>query len=374
MRIVVSGGGSGGHIFPALAVAEGVRRLRPEAELLFIGGTSGMECQIVPERGVPFQAVTARKLRKLVSPSTLLVLFALFKGYREARQYLRAFRAQAVVGTGGYVAAGAVLAGAKLGLPTVIVSPDVVPGRTNRMLARSARRICIAFEETRAQFPGEKCVLTGLPLRAGVVAPTEVTPSIARCEFESLAAEPFTVLIIGGSQGAQAINRLVLDSLPQWLDAGMQVLHQTGTRNLDAVRAEARSRGILGREGYVQGYLPVGFLDERQVPLALRSADLIVCRGGISTLSEAMVNGLPAIVIPLPTAYADHQTVNARALEKAQAAYLRPEGELTAAKLTADIQELRTDTTKRAAMQQAMRTISHPRAADLVAQEVFQSI
>lgn len=370
MRIVVSGGGSGGHIFPALAVAEGVRRQRQEAELLFIGGTSGMECQIVPERGVPFQAVTARKLRKLVSPSTLLVLFALFKGYREARQYLRAFRAQAVVGTGGYVAAGAVLAGAKLGLPTLIVSPDVVPGRTNRMLARSARRICIAFEETRAQFPAEKCVLTGLPLRAGVVAQKEITPALARCEFESLAAAPFTVLIIGGSQGAQAINRLVLDALPQWLDAGMQVLHQTGTRNLDAVRTEAQSRGILGREGY----LPVGFLDERQVPLAMRSADIIVCRGGISTLSEAMVNGLPAIVIPLPTAYADHQTINARALEKAQAAYLRTEGELTVAKLTADIQELRTDPTKRATMQQAMRAISHPLAADLVAQEVFKLI
>ena len=370
MRIVVSGGGSGGHIFPALAVAEGVTRQKPDAELLFIGGSSGMECQIVPATGVPFQAVTARKLRKLVSPSTLLVLLALWKGYREARSYLKAFQAQAVVGTGGYVAAGAVLAGAKLGLPTLIVSPDVVPGRTNRLLARSAHRICVAFNETRACFPAEKCVLTGLPLRSGVVAPREVSQSEARCTFENLSAEPFTVAIIGGSQGAQAINRLVLEALPQWLDSGIQVLHQTGTRNIEAVRAQAQSAGLLTRRGYA----PYGFWDERQVPLALRSADIILCRGGISTLSEAMVNGLPAIVIPLPTAYADHQTVNARALERVGAAYLRPEAGLTVSALTADIQQLRQDTLRHSAMKTAMLSLGRPQAADLVAQEVLKLV
>src|SRR5579871_1449748 len=145
MRVAVTGGGSGGHIFPAIAVCEALQRLDPEGERLYLGGSTGMETEIVPQAGIPFQAVTARKLRKLLSPSTVGVALSLFQGYREAKRFLRAFRAEAVVGTGGYVAAAAVLAGARLGLPALILAPDLVPGRTNRLLARSARRVCVVF-------------------------------------------------------------------------------------------------------------------------------------------------------------------------------------------------------------------------------------
>ena len=367
MRVVVSGGGSGGHIFPALAVAESIQKLRPNAHILFIGGASGMECQIVPAQGVAFQAVTARKLRKVLSPSTVGVAFSLYKGYREARQALREFGAEAVVGTGGYVAAGAVLAGARLGLPTVIVSPDVIPGRTNRLLARHARRICIAFEQTRASFAVEKTVLTGLPLRAGVIAPLEVTKEQARCSFVNLAPDRFTVVVIGGSQGARAVNRLVVEAAPALLDAGIQILHQTGAKNVDMVRDMARTNGVLERTGYA----PVAFLDAAQVPLALRGADVTVCRGGISTLSEAMVNGLPALIVPLPSAYADHQTINAQVVAAAGAALLRPESALTAPDLIRDLLALRDDATRRDTMRQAMLALARPHAADAVAQEVF---
>ncbi len=370
MRVVVSGGGSGGHIFPALAVAQSVQRLRPDAEVLYIGGASGMECQVVPQRGVRFQAVTAKKLRKVMSPSTLSVMVSLWKGYREAQGHLRAFGAEAVVGTGGYVAAGAVLAGAKLGLPTVIVAPDVVPGRTNKMLARYAKRICIAFEPTRASFPAEKTVLTGLPLREGVVAPPDVTQEQARQSFENLNPDVFTIVVIGGSQGARAVNTLVIEATPKLLKAGIQILHQTGARNFEQVREAAQAKQIWGR----QGYMATAFLDEAQVPLALRAADVLVCRGGISTLSEAMVNGLPSLVIPLPTAYADHQTFNARVLESAGAGLLRAENELTASNLTADLLSLRNDPARRANMRSAMLQLARPQAADLVAQEVFQLI
>lgn len=368
MRVVVSGGGSGGHIFPALAVAESVQKLHPDAEVLYIGGASGMECQIVPAQGVRFQAVTARKLRKVMSPSTVGVLLSLWKGYREARQALRAFGAEAVVGTGGYVAAGAVLAGAKLGLPTLIVSPDVIPGRTNRFLARYTRRICIAFEQTRTNFAVEKTVLTGLPLRASVIAPSNVTPAQARCSFSNLAPDRFTVVVIGGSQGARAINRLVVEAAPALLDAGLQILHQTGAKNLDMVRDMARANGVWEREGYA----PIAFMDASQVPLALRGADVTVCRGGINTLSEAMVNGLPALIVPLPSAYADHQTVNAQVVASAGAALLRPENALTADSLVRDLLLLRDDTAQREAMRQAMFGLSRPNAADAVAQEIFK--
>ncbi|HLV80208.1 MAG TPA: UDP-N-acetylglucosamine--N-acetylmuramyl-(pentapeptide) pyrophosphoryl-undecaprenol N-acetylglucosamine transferase, partial [Chthonomonadaceae bacterium] len=301
------------------------------------------------------------------SPATLLVALSLAKGYFEARACLRAFRADVVVGTGGYVAMAATLAGAHLGLPALILAPDSVPGRTNRLLARYAKQICVVFPETVAQFPQEKTVVTGLPVRAGIVAPPEVTPQAARCRFNPLRADAFTVLVLGGSQGAQAINRLIVEAAPALLEAGVQVLHQAGARNIEAVQQQARDKGLQD----LAGYCPIAFLDEEQMPLALRAADVAVCRGGISTLSELMANALPAIVVPLPSAYADHQTANARALEKGGAALLRPENGLSASNLVADLLALRDDPARRQRMAQASRALGRPDAADDVARLVL---
>ncbi len=367
MRVVVSGGGTGGHIFPALAVIEGLERADPSGDRLYIGGSSGMEAQLVPQAGVPFQAVTARKLRKLLAPSTLGVGWSLFKGFREARTYLRAFRAEAVVGTGGYVAGAAMLAGASLGLPTLILAPDLIPGRTNRLLARFARKVCVVFPETVAVFGETKSRVTGLPLRSGIVLPSEVTPQNARAEFTGLKPDAFTVLAVGGSQGARAVNRLVLEAAPTLLAAGVQLLHQTGPRNYDEVTQQAATQGLTAE----RGYLPLAFFDAVQMPLALRAANLSVCRGGISTLSEAMANGLPALVIPLPTAYADHQTANAKAMEAAGAGLHRAENGLTAAQLCEDILGLRDAPQRLAAMGQAGRALGRPDAADAVAKLIL---
>ncbi len=367
MRVAVSGGGTGGHIFPALAVTEGLRRADPDGGILYIGGSTGMETRIVPEAGVPFRAVTARKLRKLVSPSTVGVGWSLFQGYREARACLREFRAEAVVGTGGYVAAAALLAAASLGLPTLILAPDLIPGRTNRLLARFARKVCVVFPETLQAFGGGKCVVTGLPLRSGIVPPSDVTPQIARCAFDGLRPDAFTVLVVGGSQGAQAVNNLVIEATPSLLANGVQILHQTGMRNFEAVTEQAREQGLTAEKGYVS----LAFFDARQMPLALRAADLFVCRGGISTLSEAMVNGLPSLIIPLPTAYADHQTANARAMETAGAGLHRAEKSLSAQQLCEDIIGLRDEPLRRSAMAIAGRALGHPDAADAVAKLIL---
>jgi UDP-N-acetylglucosamine--N-acetylmuramyl-(pentapeptide) pyrophosphoryl-undecaprenol N-acetylglucosamine transferase len=366
MRVVVSGGGTGGHIFPAIAVADGLKRLSPESEILYVGGTTGMESQIVPERGLMYQAVTAKKLRKVVSLETVGVVLSLWKGYREAKTYLRAFRAEAVVGTGGYVAAATVLAGARLGLPTLILASDVVAGRTNLWLSRYVKIICVTFAEAAAQFPRGKTVQTGLPLREEIVLPPKVTPQQARCELPGLSAERFTLLVIGGSQGARAVNSVVSEAAPRLLEAGVQILHQTGVKNQEDVRVAAEAKGLLAKPGYS----PVAFLEEKQISLAMRAADVIVCRGGISTLSEIMVNGLPAIVVPLPSAYADHQTYNARPLEKAGAALLRPEAELTGDGLAEEILALREAPERLARMSAAMRGLGRPNAAADVAKLV----
>jgi UDP-N-acetylglucosamine--N-acetylmuramyl-(pentapeptide) pyrophosphoryl-undecaprenol N-acetylglucosamine transferase len=368
MRIVVSGGGTGGHIFPAIAVCEALRRAEPECDLLYIGSIAGMESDIVPKTGVPYRAVTARKLRKVVSLSTIAVALSLVRGYQEARGHIRAFGADALVGTGGYVAASAAFAAASLGVPTVILAPDAIPGRTNRLLARFARRICIVFDETAGRFPAGKTAVTGLPLRSGVVAPLEVTAGAARSAFPQLAPDRFTLLVIGGSQGARALNEVVVEALPEILRAGMQVLHQTGPKNQTAVQEAVRSHGLPEEAAYC----PLAFLNEREVPLAYRAADVILCRGGVSTLSEVMANALPAIVVPLPTAYADHQTANAQAMAARGAALCYPEFDLHAEGLLAELAGLRETPGRLAKMSEESRAMSRPGAADDVADIVLR--
>src|SRR5579871_2362531 len=363
MRVVVSGGGSGGHIYPALAVCEALERLDSGGARLYIGGSTGMETEIVPKAGVPFQAVTARKLRKVLSPSTLGVIWSLCKGYREAKTYLKAFKADVVIGTGGYVAAATVLAGVRLGLPALILENNVVPGRTNRWLARYVQQVCLSFEATGREFPIGKWVVTGMPLRAGIVAPQEVTPEQARSAFPGLVADRFTVLVLGGSQGARAVNTFVVDAAMRLLGAGVQILHQTGAKNFEEVCTQAQERNLpIG-----DGYLPRAFLETEQIPLAYRAADMIVCRGGMSTLSEVTANGLPALVIPLPTAYADHQTANAKALEAAGACLHRAEKELSASKLEAEVLALRDAPAQRERMRAASYHMGRPNAAYEVA-------
>ena len=365
MRVVVSGGGTGGHIFPAIAVAESVKRLQSNAEVLYIGGTTGMETDLAPKYGVQYRAVTAKKLRKVVSPSTVGVMFSLLKGYSEAKGFMKAFRADAVVGTGGYVAAATTLAGVHLKLPTIILESNFLAGRTNKHLAKWVRTVCLSFEETANEFPSGKTIVTGLPLRTGIVAPETISKSEARAMFSGLKPNAFTVLIIGGSQGAQALNRYVLDAAKPLLESGVQILHQTGTRNIEEVQATAQARGLT------QGYCPVPFFDEIQMPLALRSADMIVCRGGISTLSEAMVNALPAFVVPLPIAYADHQTYNAKAVEQAGGGMLRAEGQWTGEAMAAEILQLKQAPQRLASLSAGMRKIARPDAADDVARLIL---
>lgn len=370
MRVVVSGGGTGGHIFPALALCEALKEEKPHSEVLYIGSTTGMEAEIVPKTGVRYQSVPARKLRKVASFGTVAVALSLLRGFAIARRYMREFEADAVVGTGGYVAAAAALAGVSLGLPATILAPDSVPGRTNRLLARYARRICVVFEETVQRFDATKTVVTGLPLRQSAVAADSITKREAQSWFPHLDAEKFTVLVIGGSQGARWLNETVLEALPVLLSDGFQVLHQTGPKNIEDVRSALRLRNMED----VPGFEARAFLIDFEVAMAYRAADVIVCRGGISTLAEVMANGLPALVTPLPTAYADHQTANARAMERAGAAICCPQSTTDARTLHAALLQLRSEPHRHAQMAAASRAMGRPAASEEVANLVFSTI
>ncbi len=357
MRLVVSGGGTGGHIFPAIAIAEEFRKRYPTSEVLFIGSRDGMEASIVPSTAIPFQGVTARKLRKVLSADTALVALSLGRGCLEARRYIKAFRADIILGTGGYVAAAAVIAGASMGIKTAILAPDMVPGRTNLLLARFVDRICVTFEESVSFFPAAKTVVTGMPLRSGVSLPITVTAEEARGRLPGLKPDRFTLLVLGGSQGARAINQVVGDAAEDLITSGVQILHQTGTRNYEEIR------GAYAQLIEAGGYFPIPFLNGDEMAAALRSADLVLCRGGISTLTEVMQNRLPAIVVPLPTAYADHQTHNAHALETRGACILKRQGDLNAEVLSREVAALRADQTRLSALANAAGESARPNAA-----------
>ena len=360
MRVVVTGGGSGGHIYPALAVADALRRLDASSEVAFVGGTAGMEAGIVPAAGLPFTGVTTRKLTRLASPNSILVLLALLKGYREARAFLKEWRPDAAVGTGGYVAAATILAAARLKVPTIILSPDAVAGRTNRWLARWTKRICL-WLGSEDEFPAGRIIRTGLPIRTQVIG--SATTLEAR---KSLGLEDrFTVLVIGGSQGAQRLNELVVEAV-QKLPAGVQVLHQTGERNYEDV-----ARLMTARNGGAEHFL-TPYIDSADLPSAYRAADVLACRCGVGMLAEGTANGLPLLMVPLPTAYADHQTHNARAIERGGGGILLPQPDLTGEKLAAEIIALRDNPSRRQELSTASRSLGKPEAATTVAELVRQ--
>lgn len=370
MRIVVTGGGTGGHIFPAIAVCQELKRLDPDGEVLYIGGVNGMESTLVPQAGIPYRAVYARKFPARPSMGTLLGIASLIRGYIEARKILSDFRPDAIVGTGGYVAAATILCGCNQKRPALILENNRIPGRTNLKLASRVQKIGVSFEETIALFERSKCVVTGMPTRTSIVAPGSLTQLKARERFVPSTSNTVAVLIIGGSQGARAINRIVIEALPEMLARGFLVLHQTGQRNYDEVveAANQRFEDASVSQVHRKSYVAMPFLSAEDMPVAYRAADVILCRGGISTLSEAASNGLPAIVVPLPTAYADHQTANARALEEVGAALCRPESEVTSSSLMDDLLRIGCEQDVRAKMTQASLRWGKPEAATTVAQ------
>lgn len=362
MRIVITGGGTGGHVYPALAVVDAMRASAPDVEIRYIGGAGGMEERIVRDAGLPFDGVTTRKLRKVASLDTILVLLALARGYVGARRALRRFRPQALLGTGGYVAAAAALAAARMGIPVAIHEQNAIPGRTNLGLAKRATRICVTFPETVSAFPATKTTCTGLPVRASVVA--QASREEARAAL-GLPADVWILLVLGGSQGARALNECLLSAF-----AGMPedvvVLHQTGTANYEQVAARAAETGVS-----TDRYRPIAYMDTHTIAQAYRAANAAFTRCGASTLAEATANGVPLIMTPLPTAYADHQTANARAIERTGAGILLPQAHLTAESLAQVVRELRNDPGRVSRMAAASKQAGKQDAANAIAKIVM---
>jgi UDP-N-acetylglucosamine--N-acetylmuramyl-(pentapeptide) pyrophosphoryl-undecaprenol N-acetylglucosamine transferase len=346
MRVVLAGGGTGGHVIPALAIAQQLKK-DYTADVLFIGTPRGMENRLVPAAGFELRLVQVGALNRVSLSTRLRTLFDLPHAVWDASRLLANFRPHVVIGVGGYASGPAMAAAILRRVPTIAFEPNVVPGFANRMIASWVSTAAVQFDQTGRYF--RKYEVTGVPVR----------PAFFEIPSRGATATPPTLLIFGGSQGAHSINRAVIDALPALHERipGLHIIHQTGERDYNDARA-AYGRAGIGAE--VSAFIT-------DMPGIFARADLLVCRSGASTVGEVAAAGKPAIFIPFPRAADDHQKVNAQALEREGAAVLLEEANLSGARLAETAGNLFADRVRLEGMGQAAKKLSHPNAAQDVA-------
>ncbi|MFK2824911.1 undecaprenyldiphospho-muramoylpentapeptide beta-N-acetylglucosaminyltransferase [Bacillus sp. B190/17] len=321
MKIVVSGGGTGGHIYPALALIRTIKEKYPETSFLYIGTERGLESKLVTREDIPFHSIEITGFKRSLSMENVKTVMRFLKGVKECKKILRKFQPDAVIGTGGYVCGPVVYAAAKLGIPTIIHEQNSVPGLTNKFLSKYVDKVAICFEEAGGFFPENKVVFTGNPRASEVVS---AKPANALKHF-GLSDEKKTVLVFGGSRGARPINEAVVQSLSELAGRPYQVLYVTGDVHFDQVQKE------IAAAGKPENVAVAPFI--HNMPEVLVECHLVVSRAGATTLAELTALGVPSILIPSPYVTNNHQEKNARSLTDHGAAVMLAEKDLTAASL-----------------------------------------
>jgi UDP-N-acetylglucosamine--N-acetylmuramyl-(pentapeptide) pyrophosphoryl-undecaprenol N-acetylglucosamine transferase len=350
MKLLLAGGGTGGHLFPAIALAEQLKMEEPQGDVLFVGTARGLEARMLPELGWRLETIEMSGWAGLGWFARLKVLGKLMKSFGQSKQILRQFSPDVVIGVGGYASVPVLLAAKVMGIPYLIHEQNAWPGMANRLLGRWAKRVCLSFSEADRAFHSSATVLTGNPVRSAM----EHCPNIPDDEL--------CLLVFGGSQGAQAINRAVIAALPflaEWRDK-LAIIHQSGQRDLEAT---------------VQGYEENGWPQVDVLPFikdmaqAYAKATLIVCRAGATTLAELTACGRPAVLVPYPHAAAGHQSGNARAMAVKGAAMMMEETDLTPERLAKLLDGLLRDRSSLLSMAAAAKGLARRGAAARLLQE-----
>lgn len=360
LRVLVSGGGTGGHIFPAVSIANEVRRRHPDAEILFVGAEGRMEMQRVPAagydiKGLPVAGFDRRRLWR-----NFAVLGKLWRSLRMANGILRDFRPDIAVGVGGYASGPMLKAAQRHGIPTLLQEQNGYPGVTNKLLAKKANAICVAYDNMDRWFPADRIVMTGNPVRAVITAVT-ATPAEAKKALGFDPGRPL-VLSVGGSLGARTVNEAISAAIPQIEKAGAQLLWQTGKLYADECSAKAQGHPDVHASAFID-----------DMAMAYRAADLVVSRAGAGTISELELVGAPVILIPSPNVAEDHQRKNALALVDKGAAVMIEDAEATA-KLGAELERLLADADTRRSMSQSIKAMSRPNAASDIVDRLEQIV
>jgi UDP-N-acetylglucosamine--N-acetylmuramyl-(pentapeptide) pyrophosphoryl-undecaprenol N-acetylglucosamine transferase len=353
MRAILAGGGTGGHVIPALAIANQLKKSYG-AEVLFIGTARGIENRLVPAAGYPLQLVRVGALKNVSLTTRLKTAFDLPRAVWDAGRMLNEFAPDVVIGVGGYASGPAMLAAIVKHIPTLAFEPNVVPGFANRMVARFVSAAAVHFEETAKYF--RHAEVTGVPVRQAFFEIPVLTN-------RQSGGTP-TVLVFGGSQGAHAINEAMMRCLPvlQQEAPGIHIIHQTGERDYNDALAAYQNQGETAPSFTFE---VSKFIED--MPAAFARADLLVCRSGASTVAEIAAAGKPAVFVPFPRAADDHQRVNAEALARAGAAVVVEESKLEGVWLAETIAALLGDQRKLEQMSAAARSLAHPNAAQDIA-------
>lgn len=360
LRVIISGGGTGGHIFPAVSIANAVKALRPDAKILFVGAQGRMEMQRVPAAGYEIKGLPIRGFfRPLWKPANIGVAIDYLRSKWLAKKILRDFRPQVAVGVGGYASSAALGAANSLGIPTLLQEQNSYAGLTNKQLAKGAKKICVAYEGMERFFPAEKIMLTGNPVRQQLLE-TTITHDDAVKTF-GLNPSKKTILLVGGSLGARTINESVLQHLDLVKESGVQFIWQTGKY----YSAEIAER-LKGQD--IPNLKVMDFITD--MGAAYKAADLVVSRAGAGSISEFCLLGVPVILVPSPNVAEDHQTKNALALANRDAALYVRDVDAPSTLLSLAIETV-SDEGKLKSLSENVLKLALPNSAEIIAKEVI---
>ena len=388
MKYLISGGGTGGHIFPAVSIANALREADPNCEILFVGALGRMEMERVPQAGYKIIGLPVKGFDRSRPWKNIRVVIDLIRSMIQARKIVRDFRPDVGIGVGGYASGAAMKVAAKMGVPILLQEQNGFAGVTNKLLKDDAKKICVAYEGMERFFPKDKIILTGNPVRQNLTSGTkEEAIKYFNEEFGvNFTTEKKTLLIIGGSLGARTINQSIIAHLNELIESGIQVIWQTGKNYfadckaaMDALLQDGQSpmgRFAIGRAEPYGTASPIGYgiicTDfVSQMPLAYALADLVISRAGASSISELCLLGKPSILVPSPNVAEDHQTHNAMALVRKDAAVLVKDADAKDA-LIATALPLIKDDKQLAVLHKNILTLALPDSARLIAEEVMK--
>ena len=360
LRVIISGGGTGGHIFPAVSIANAVKALRPDAKILFVGALGRMEMQRVPAAGYEIKGLPICGFDRKNLLKNFKVLYKIWKSQRMAKQIIKDFQPQVAVGVGGYASGPTLDKAAAMGIPCLIQEQNSYAGVTNKLLAKKAEKICVAYEGMERFFPAEKIILTGNPVRQALLD-TTVSHEDAVKSF-GLDPTKKTILLVGGSLGAKTINESVLQHLDLVKSSDVQFIWQTGKYYSAAIAEQLKGQDIPNLK-------VTDFISD--MGAAYKAADLVISRAGASSISEFCLIGKPVILVPSPNVAEDHQTKNALALSTRDAAIYVKDAEAPATLLELALKTVNDDAKLKSLSENVLK-LALPNSAEIIAKEVIK--
>lgn len=360
LRFIISGGGTGGHIFPAVSIANALKAKSPKAKILFVGAEGRMEMQRVPAAGYSIKGLPILGLDRVNKLNNIKVLLKLWKSLRIAKKIIKDFRPDVVIGVGGYASGATLYKAANMGIPCLIQEQNSYAGVTNKLLAKKVSKICVAYEGMERFFPADKIIMTGNPVRQNILE-TTITKEEARMSF-GLNPSKKTILIVGGSLGAQTINRSIIEHLDLIHNSDVQIVWQTGKRYFDNINS------VLDKKGLDNLHV-MDFISD--MGAAYKAADLVISRAGASSISEFQLIGKPVILVPSPNVAEDHQTKNAMALVNKGAAMFVSDADAPATLLQLALNTIN-NSDQLATLSKNIKKMGLHNASDIIAEEVLK--